>query len=475
MNHRRGANHTEATHVKKSIIAVSILFFAIIAGCNFAAAIDNNSTTKKMAGGNSTIVSVNDDEYELMSGDQSWSSNILGNLCCSSCLQTFNFDVQGDTTSIIEGSALDVIVVESENGSLFQNSDFLVSFKGENENDDNNAHKIVMEVDQGNDAGTKAWFPIIRQFPIVRQSPEQVDNDQPENDYDDNAFDEKRFWGCCHPSAGVAKPNMLSKFNDGGVESIDDPASALKAFLKPGRNPIRYLLLDEQRVIGVAQAYIFLWKHSDSIVVSDIDGTITKSNARGILGTLITQQYEKACHVGICHILSKLSSSSQVVYVTSRPIALANQTRQLLSSLKQGNETLPHGPLLGFGGNFRQLMMMELVSKTTQRFKAGKLWQQVVQPFRQANNNDPSSPVFIAGFGNNFMDVQSYHAVGMDLDKIFKISKRSQIVTFDKPNATTPSYHGALDFPPHQWFKDRIGTQFDGYTDSQLITRLCSD
>lgn len=225
--------------------------------------------------------------------------------------------------------------------------------------------------------------------------------------------------------------------------------------------------------MGIANANIFLWKQSDSVVVSDIDGTITVSNARGILGTIITNQYTKVCHVGICNILSTLSSSSQIVYVTSRPIALVNQTRQFLSSLKQGNKTLPDGPLLGFGGNLHQLLLMELVSKTTQKFKTGKLWQQIVQPFRRATNNDPDSPVFVAGFGNNFMDMQSYHAVGMDLDRIFKINKKSQIITFDKPNMTSPQSNSVeLAFHPHQWYKDRIGTKYDGYTDPRLISRL---
>jgi len=474
MNHRRGAKYhfnNEATHARKFTSAVFILSILINVGFQFAAAIDHkNSRTKKMANNNNTIVAVDDDEYELMTGEQSWSSNVLGSLCCVSCLETFNFDGQGESTPMIEGSAFDVIVVEGEDGSLFQNSDFLVRFKGGNEIEDDKSHKIVMEVDQGDDAGTKAWFP------IIPKSTSEGDHDRSENNGGDenDIFDEKRFWGCCHPSAGCAKPNMLSKFNDGGVEAIDDPSAALKAFLKPGRNPIRYLLLDELRVVGVAQANIFLWKHSDSIVVSDIDGTITKTNARGIVGTIMTEQYEKVCHEGICDILSRLSESSRVVYLTSRPLALANQTRRFLSSLKQGNQTLPIGPLLGFGGNMPQLLMMELVSKTTQRFKAGKLWQQVVQPFRQATNNDANYPVFIAGFGNNFMDMQSYHAVGMGLDRIFKISKKSRIVTFDKPSLTTESYNSD-DFPSHQWYKERIGTEFDGYEDSNLISRIYSE
>ena len=458
-------------NVRKSAEAIFIIFTAIFLGCHFATAVDSTIAAQKMSMKNSSIIvpiGGSDDEYELMNEDKLWSSNTLGNLCCSSCLQKFNFDARGDTMSVIEGSAFDIIVVENEDGSLFQNSDFLVNFKGEDAIYENASHKIVMEVGQGNDVGTKAWFP------IIRKSDQQIEKDDSStNTHDIEHFDEKRFWGCCHPSAGGSKPNMLSKFDDGEHESSDDASSALKAFLKPGRNSIRYLLLDEQRVVGIAEAYIFLWSYSDSIVVSDIDGTITKSNARGILGTIVSQQYGKVCHVGICQLLSRLSSSSQVVYVTSRPITLANQTRKFLSSLKQGNERLPQGPLLGFGGNLSQLLIMELVSKTTQRFKSGKLWDQVVKPFRQATN-DPNSPVFVAGFGNNFMDMQSYHAVGMDLHRMFKISKKSQIVNFDKSNVTTQSYNGDLDFPPHQWYKDRIGTKYDGYTDSRLISTLFS-
>lgn len=347
---------------------------------------------------NSTAISYvkdNDNEYRLIN-DKKRSSNVLGRaLCCASCLGVFNVESGGNTTPFIRGTSFDVIVVEGRDGKLFQNSDFLVSFKGKNKNEDD-THRIVMELEQENPdvsgTTTKAWFPI-----------------QPKNsnfDSENEGFDVKRFWGCCHPMADNAKPNMISNLSDGRDECDEDPSFALKAFLKPGRNNMRYLLLDDQRIIGVAYAYIFLLKHNDTISISDIDGTITKSNMRGVLGTIVTRQYERVCHVGICHLLSGLSSSSQVVYVTSRPISLASQTRHFLSNLRQGNETLPQGPLLGFDeGNMSQLFMMETISKTTQKFKAGKLSKQVVQPFRSATN-DVKSPFFVIGIGNTMMDVQ---------------------------------------------------------------------
>ena len=380
--------------------------------------ITNNSTTTSYVNDNGS-----DSEYDLINDHQQKqrsSSNILGkSLCCSSCLGVVFDDRNIDAPSMIEGTAFDVIVVEGQDGKLFQNSDFLVSFKGKGEdnnnnnnnnnyNNENNAQRIVMELDQDDNnptsdidgTTTKAWFPI-----QPKHSSNTTDSDSSSD------FDEKRFWGCCHPVFGSAKPNMLSNLSDGGGgdddenNNNDDPSFALKAFLKPGRNKMRYLLLDDQRIIGVAHAYIFLWNYQDSVVVSDIDGTITKSNARGVLGTIVTKQYVRVCHVGICHLLSSLSSSSQIVYVTSRPLSLASQTRQFLSNLRQGNETLPHGPLLGFEGKMSQLVVMELLSKTTQKFKSGKLWKQVVQPFRRATN-DPKTPFFVTGIGNTIMDVQ---------------------------------------------------------------------
>mmetsp|Transcript_8379 Transcript_8379/g.9755 ORF Transcript_8379/g.9755 Transcript_8379/m.9755 type:complete len:430 (-) Transcript_8379:235-1524(-) len=419
---------------------------------------------------NSTTISFvndNDNEYRLIN-DKKRSSNVLGRaLCCASCLGVFNVESGGNETPFIRGTSFDVIVVEGRNGKLFQNSDFLVSFKGKNKNEDD-THRIVMELEQENPdisgTTTKAWFPIQPQHSTV------------DSDNDNEGFDVKRFWDCCHPMADNAKPNMMHDLYDGRDECDQDTSFALKAFLKPGRNNMRYLLLDDQQIIGVAYAYIFLLKHNDTIAISDIDGTITKSNIRGVLGTIVTRQYERVCHVGICHLLSGLSSSSQVVYVTSRPISLASQTRHFLSNLRQGNITLPQGPLLGFEGNMSQLFMMEKISKTTQKFKAEKLSKQVIQPFRSATN-DLKSPFFVIGIGNTMMDVQAYHAIGMDLNRIYMINKKSHIIsfegasTFEREDGDSDG-DGILSFPPQQWYKGRIGAKFNGYTDPKLLSQL---
>ena len=523
-------------------------------------AIKSSSTTT------TTAVAV-EEEYDYDSSSTTKSNNnnnnrgttstVLGSaaLCCGSCFHVcrdenddggceetttttsfdFTYNNNNNNSNIITGDAFDIIFVESIDGQLYQNSDFLVSFTA---NDKYSHHKIVLEIENnnnddgnnnddsntnnGNKGISRAWFPIIQKTNINNNN--NIDNENcqnyNENDVDDDddddandgsnndEFDEIRFWGCCHPAAGTARPAKLSSLNATTSSSRnsttnygnstsnnrnkrchdDEATSKLKPFLKRGRNPIRYLLLDERKVVGVANANIFLWKYDDSVVVSDIDGTITKSNARGVLDTIVTDNY-RHCHKDICNLLSHLASkpTTQIVYVTSRPLGLANPTRKFLDNLRQGMAKLPEGPLLGFGGKLPQLLLMELVSKTTHHFKSQTLWKQIVQPFRKAAKDD-NLLVFLAGFGNSMMDVMAYHSVGIHMTRLFKISKDSKIVTFDKKGSSnssknstttvideetaklTTSNDGILNFRPHKWYKERIGTVYFGYSDPRLLS-----
>jgi phosphatidate phosphatase PAH1 len=168
--------------------------------------------------------------------------------------------------------------------------------------------------------------------------------------------------------------------------------------------------------------------------------------------------------------------------VTSRPIGLASHTRKFLANLRQGEAGLPDGPMLGFGGNVPQLLIMELVSMSTHRFKAEMLWKQVVQPFRKVVNASSSTPIFLAGLGNTLMDVQAYHMAGIEMDKIYLINKKSRISAFDKKvdkewkNMTSSS--GRLLSPavgtamPRRWYKTKMRSSFEGYSDPRLLSRV---
>lgn len=448
----------------------------------------------------------NDGEYDLLSPQ-------LGRaLCCAPCFTTFDHE-----DLIIQGNAFDIIMVQSEDNKLYQNSQFLVNFNNKKSN--HSTERVVLEVRERDDnkedtyqENDKAWFP------IIRKDMEGSDNHEDPH---------QAFWSCCSPQVMSGKISDLN-----GAAEEEEIASKLAPFLRSGKNPIRYLLLDNQKVIGVAHANIFLWTHQDRIVVMDIDGTITKSNARGVFDTIITETY-KYCHEGVCQLLSRLKQqiNTQILYVTSRPIGLATHTRRFLAHLEQESVRLPEGPLLGFGGSISELLIMELISKKTHHFKADMIWQQVVKPFRNVSKASSASPIFVAGvsllctgFGQilnpafvsnlrslNSLGILSWtykpiskffvHGIwvkiessfvsylsslnsmaGVDLDKIYLINKKSQISVFDRitkeewTNLTaTPNglFSATVGVPrPRHWYKTQSGTEFYGYKDDELFPHV---
>ena len=198
------------------------------------------------------------------------------------------------------------------------------------------------------------------------------------------------------------------------------PTGALNVLitvLSYGRNHIRYTLLSSQtgENLVTAEAHIYLWKSIDSVIVSDVDGTITRSDVRGVIDNF-QEKYEHV-HDGICkfyHALMDAGNSNRsrtdcgieehhdhnsslrnkgggevrFLYLTSRPIRIVNQTRKLLVSLSQTcpsktqkNYGLPPGPIMCHRSTLTTVLYGELIAKNMYLFKSEVLQQQVVMPF----------------------------------------------------------------------------------------------
>ena len=93
-----------------------------------------------------------------------------------------------------------------------------------------------------------------------------------------------------------------------------------KLGLKYGKNEIRYEVftalqvsfryslfraktIDNFQGTGVTEALIYLWKYDDKIVVSDIDGTVTKSDVVGQLSNVLYIDYT---HSGIHNLYDQI-------------------------------------------------------------------------------------------------------------------------------------------------------------------------
>jgi phosphatidate phosphatase LPIN len=71
---------------------------------------------------------------------------------------------------------------------------------------------------------------------------------------------------------------------------------------------------------------IFLWDYREKLIVSDIDGTITKSDIAG-------QLLNNYIHLGVTKLFAEAYKRGyKIVYLTARAIGQYNQTTKFLES-----------------------------------------------------------------------------------------------------------------------------------------------
>ena len=96
-------------------------------------------------------------------------------------------------------------------------------------------------------------------------------------------------------------------------------------------------------------AAIYLWTHDAKIVISDVDGTITKSDVMGHIMPWIGSSWS---HFGVAEFFTNINKNSyNLLYLTSRAIGQADATREYLFEevgQQKGAEVhlLPAGPLI---------------------------------------------------------------------------------------------------------------------------------
>ncbi|OEH79406.1 putative lipin [Cyclospora cayetanensis] len=197
-------------------------------------------------------------------------------------------------------------------------------------------------------------------------------------------------------SDGLARKNSL--------ESLD---------LKPGANSVcftvRSSLQGEKSVCGT----IYLWSTDIKIVVSDVDGTITRSDVLGQLMPIVGRDWS---HTGVAELFTKIKRSGYLIlYLTARAIGQADATRDYLFGLTQKErDKLPDGPLILSPDRLFPSFRREVIDRKPYIFKIAALRD--IRSLFPANRNP-----FYAGFGNRESDHRAYIHVGIPEAKIFII------------------------------------------------------
>lgn len=224
--------------------------------------------------------------------------------------------------------------------------------------------------------------------------------------------------------------------------------------LKPGENSMSFTVNR-----ATCSAKMYLWKHETPVVISDIDGTITKSDALGHVLNMIGRDWT---HSGVAKLYTDIAQNGyNIMYLTSRSVGQADTTRAYLYNIVQDGCRLPHGPTILSPDRTMAALRREIYLRKPHVFKMATL--------RDIRNlYGPDRTPFTAGFGNRLTDQISYRTVDVPRNRIFTINSNAEVsldlLSLNKMKMSYVNINEVVDhyFPP-------VGTLVKGggeeYTD----------
>ncbi|XP_069992168.1 phosphatidate phosphatase LPIN3 isoform X4 [Penaeus vannamei] len=214
-----------------------------------------------------------------------------------------------------------------------------------------------------------------------------------------------------------------------------------KLNLREGSNEALFSVTTAYQGTTRCKCHIFLWNHDDKIVVSDIDGTITKSDVLGHLLPILGKDWAQS---GVAQLFTKIKNNGyHFLYLSARAIGQARITRDYLRSIKQGDLSLPDGPLLLNPTSLVQAFHREVIEKKPEEFKISCLRDiQALYP--------PGRNPFYSGYGNKINDVWAYRAVGIPISRIFTINHRGEL-KHELTQTFQSSYSNLSDISNHMF------------------------
>ncbi|KAK1126589.1 hypothetical protein K0M31_004219 [Melipona bicolor] len=188
--------------------------------------------------------------------------------------------------------------------------------------------------------------------------------------------------------------------------------------LKDGANEVVFSVTTAYQGTTRCKCHIYKWKWDDKIVISDIDGTITKSDVLGHILPIVGKDWAQS---GVAQLFTKIKNNGyKLLYLSARAIGQAKVTREYLKSIRQGDLSLPDGPLLLNPTSLISAFHREVIERKPEEFKISCLSD------IQALFPEGSRP-FYAGYGNRINDVWAYRAVGIPTMRIFTINHRGEL------------------------------------------------
>ncbi|XP_042363936.1 phosphatidate phosphatase LPIN1 isoform X2 [Plectropomus leopardus] len=209
--------------------------------------------------------------------------------------------------------------------------------------------------------------------------------------------------------------------------------------LMEGPNEVVFSVTTQYQGTCRCHGTIYLWSWDDKIVISDIDGTITRSDT---LGHILPTLGKDWTHQGIARLYHKVSQNGyKFMYCSARAIGMADMTRGYLHWVNERGTMLPMGPVLLSPSSLFSALHREVIEKKPEKFKIECLTD-IKHLFY------PNTEPFYAAFGNRATDVYSYKEVGVPLNRIFTVNPKGELVQ-EHAKTNISSYGRLCDMVDH--------------------------
>uniref|UniRef100_A0A3B3XJT7 phosphatidate phosphatase n=1 Tax=Poecilia mexicana TaxID=48701 RepID=A0A3B3XJT7_9TELE len=216
-----------------------------------------------------------------------------------------------------------------------------------------------------------------------------------------------------------------------------DQIASLK--LRDGPNDVTFSITTQYQGTCRCEGTIYLWNWDDKVIISDIDGTITKSD---VFGQILPQLGKDWTHRGIAKLYNSVHENGyRFLYCSARAIGMADMTRGYLHWVNDSGTLLPQGPLMLSPSSLFSAFHREVIEKKPEKFKIECLTD-------IKNLFHPNTQPFYAAFGNRENDVFAYKQVGVPACRIFKVNPKGELI-LEQSKGNKTSYSRLSELVEH--------------------------
>ncbi|XP_076146568.1 phosphatidate phosphatase LPIN2-like isoform X2 [Alosa pseudoharengus] len=209
--------------------------------------------------------------------------------------------------------------------------------------------------------------------------------------------------------------------------------------LREGPNDVMFSITTQYQGTCRCEGTIYLWNWDDKIVISDIDGTITKSD---VFGQILPQLGKDWTHQGIAKLYHTIHQNGyKFLYCSARAIGMAGMTRGYLHWVNDRGTILPRGPLMLSPSSLFSAFHREVIEKKPEKFKIECLTD-------IKNLFPPNTQPFYAAFGNRANDVFAYKHVTVPICRIFTVNPKGELIQ-EQSKSNKTSYSRLSELVDH--------------------------